>query len=367
MRHVDALSRQILVINDNSLDRNLALGQEKDEQITKIREKLNNSEDKFFESLNGLVYRKMNDRALFFVPAVLENSILQKYHNEMGHVGLEKTIANIMNTYWFPNIREKVKNHIKGCLKCIAFSPNSGRLEGMLHEVPKDDKPFMTIHIDHLGPMSKNQSVKKRYILLVVDGFTKYIKLYATKSTGAAEAERMNRTIIPMIAKLADERNAHWYDVLEDVEFACNNTVNRSTGEAPSVLLYGVYQRGKVVDGVKDMLNPSGLASNVRSLETARDKAAKQIKKSFDQNKKNYDKKRKVAKKYEVGDRVMLRNFVNVSDSSKLLPQFKGPYEVAKVLRNDRYVIKDIDGFQVTQMPYKGTWAVWNMQPWLPQ
>ncbi|CAK9827606.1 Pro-Pol polyprotein [Anthophora retusa] len=364
----------------------------------------------------------MNDRALFFVPAVLENSILQKYHNEMGHVGLEKTATNIMNTYWFPNIREKVKNHIKGCLKCIAFSPNSGRLEGMLHEVPKDDKPFMTIHIDHLGPMSKNQSVRKRHILLVVDGFTKYLKLYATKSTGAAEvikclnhyfatysrplrivsdrgscftahefgnflkernvrhikiataapqangqAERMNRTIIPMIAKLADERNAHWYDVLEDVEFACNNTVNRSTGEAPSVLLYGVYQRGKVVDCIRDMLNPSGLAANARSLETVRDKAAKQIKKSFDQNKQNYDKKRKVAGKYKVGDRVMLRNFVNVSDSAKLVPQFKGPYEVAKVLRNDRYVIKDIDGFQVTQMPYKGTWAVWNMRPWLPQ
>ncbi|CAK9829630.1 hypothetical protein ANTRET_LOCUS6933 [Anthophora retusa] len=176
----------------------------------------------------------------------------------------------------------------------------------------------------------------------------------------------MNRTIIPMIAKLADERNAHWYDVLEDVEFACNNTVNRSTGEAPSVLLYGVYQRGKVVDCIRDMLNPSGLAANARSLETVRDKAAKQIKKSFDQNKQNYDKKRKVAGKYKVGDRVMLRNFVNLSDSAKLVPQFKGPYEVAKVLRNDRYVIKDIDGFQVTQMPFKGTWAVWNMRPWLP-
>lgn len=420
MRHVDALSRQILILHDNSFDRNLALCQDNDPEIANIRKKLENTEDKFFEMTNGLVYRKVRDRALFYVPSALESSILQKHHNDMGHVGFEKTVENVQNTYWFPKIREKVKSHIKNCLKCIAFSPNSGKQEGSLHEIPKDSKPFYTIHIDHLGPMTKQHSISKRYIFVIVDGFTKFVKLYGTKTTNTAEVikclrnyftifsrplrivsdrgscftsqdfqnfvdengithiriataspqangqvERFNRTIVPMIAKLADERNVRWYETLDDVEYACNNTINKSTGETPSILLYGVSQRGKIVDSIRDTLEKIGSIMDSRNLVDVRNKAKEKIKQSFETNKKYHDEKRKPARIYQVGDRVMIKNFHTTGDSSKLAPLFKGPYEVERVLRNDRYVIKDIDGFQNTRLPYKGTWAATNMRPWM--
>lgn len=48
----------------------------------------------------------------------------------------------------------------------------------------------------------------------------------------------------------------------------------------------------------------------------------------------------------------------------KLIPRFKGPYEVKKVLRNDRYVLEDVENFQLTQKPYSGTWESCNMRPW---
>ena len=49
-----------------------------------------------------------------------------------------------------------------------------------------------------------------------------------------------------------------------------------------------------------------------------------------------------------------------------MIPRWKGPYEIVKVLRYDRYVIKDIENFQVTQRPYTGTWEACHLKPWCP-
>ena len=63
----------------------------------------------------------------------------------------------------------------------------------------------------------------------------------------------------------------------------------------------------------------------------------------------------------------MVANFDSTPGApKKLRPVSKGPYEVIKVLRNDRCVIKDVENFQVTQKPYMGTWEASNMRPWRP-
>lgn len=422
MLHVDALSRQIFVVEDNSFDRNLALCQSDDPQITKIRQELEQSEHKLFEMRNGLVYRKHQGQILFYVPVMLEASVMYKYHNEMSHVGVEKTVRNIMSSYWFPNIKTKVCDHIKSCLKCIAFTPNSGKSEGLLHNIPKSDVPFSTLHIDHLAPASRSGPSANRYIFPVIDAFTKYVKLYATKTTNASEViknlktyfehysrplriisdrgscftchefeefvkerniqhikvataspqangqvERLNRTILPMIAKLVDERGTHWSNVLKDVEYACNNTISKATNESPSMLLFGIRQRGNVTDELRDALESSGRLDVSRELPRLRERADKQIQKNQSQNQRVYDRRHKVAKKYQVGDKVMVKNFDSTPGiSQKLIPRFKGPYQVERVLRNNRYVLKDVEGFQLTQTPYRGTWEAANMRQWIP-
>ena len=97
-----------------------------------------------------------------------------------------------------------------------------------------------------------------------------------------------------MIAKLT-ESPEKWDDVLTDVEFAINNTVNRSTGETPFKLLLGIAQEGLVKDNLKHFLS---LFNNYSSnnLTESREKAAKNIGKSQEYNKSYYDKKHKVQK-----------------------------------------------------------------------
>lgn len=71
-------------------------------------------------------------------------------------------------------------------MKCITFSPKSGKLEGFLHNIPKGELPFDTLHADHLGPLEVTESGNK-YILVIIDGFTRYVKFYSVKTVSSEE------------------------------------------------------------------------------------------------------------------------------------------------------------------------------------
>jgi len=97
----------------------LSIQQDRDVGIVNIRNKLEKTEDKFFELRNGLVYRKDKDKKLlFYIPASMESSVIRTCHDDIGHVGPDKVIKNICQIYWFPQMKEKVKNYNKFQIVC---------------------------------------------------------------------------------------------------------------------------------------------------------------------------------------------------------------------------------------------------------
>lgn len=422
MGHVDALSRltsEILVIEDNSFEINLALSQNRDNKLRELKTILQKTEDSQYEMRNGIVFKKQGEELLFYVPRAMELQILHKYHDQMGHLAFEKTYDNIKRSYWFPDMIQKVKEYISNCLKCISFSPSVGKKEGYLHCIPKGQMPFEIYHLDHFGPIDKKQLIK-RYLLVVIDSFTKFVKLYPTKTTATQEVinhlqihfnnysrprviisdrgtaftsaefesfcnnnniqhrciathspkangqvERTNRVLGPMISKLIDnDEKRYWYTIIADVEFAINNTIHKTTNEIPSKLLFGVVQRGKIIDSIREYLDIE-VENNDRDLVRLRARAAENIIRNQKYNKEYFDKRHKPARTYEVGDFVMIKNVDTTKGAShKIIPKFKGPNEVTRVLQNDRYVLKDVSDHQVTQRPYEGIWEAANMRPW---
>ena len=325
-------------------------------------------------------------------------------HDDLGHLGSAKKMEDILEVYWFPDMKQKVKDYIFNCLKCVEFAPVSGKNEGFLHSIEKEKLPFQVVHADHLGPFEKTSKGFK-HLLIIIDGFTKFTKLYLCKSTSSSEAikhfvqffkcyskprrivtdrgtaftadafkeffasesvkhvliavgnprangqvERYNRVITPMLAKLAETPNK-LDRVIDNVEFALNNTVSSATGKAPSELLFGIRQLGSVNDEVRLALERGDRPDFDEMREDANDK----IKKMQMRNETLYNKTRKPATVYKVGDYVMIKNVeTTVGVNKKLIPQYKGPYGIASILDNDRYIVKDIEGFQVTQIPYNG-------------
>lgn len=69
---------------------------------------------------------------------------------------------------------------------------------------------------------------------------------------------------------------------------------------------------------------------------------------------------------YKTGDYVMIKNISTTPGTNKkLLPKYKGPYIVNKVLDLDRYLIGDIEGFQLNQKPFSGIVGPDRMKPWI--
>ena len=152
-----------------------------DEEIQKICEELEKRDLPFYELQNGLIYGKdRSKKLLFYVPRSMEINIIRVFHDDLGHLGTEKVINNLIILYWFPKVHEKVKAHIANCLKCIEFSPVKGKREGFLHSVPRENLPFRTVHIDHMGLLKKSIQ-GNRHVLVVIDAFTKFMRLYPCK------------------------------------------------------------------------------------------------------------------------------------------------------------------------------------------
>ncbi|XP_050503542.1 uncharacterized protein LOC126882612 [Diabrotica virgifera virgifera] len=146
-----------------------------------------------------------------------------------------------------------------------------------------------------------------------------------------------------MIAKLTKGPEC-WDQVLNEVEFAVNNTVNRSTGQTPSKLLFGMNQVGNVKDHLKYFL--SSINKDKSDINELRHNACDKIEKS---------------QEYVMTPNIDVTRGVN----KKLLPKFKGPYIIKKILPNDRYLISNVEGFQVTQKPFEGVFDADHLRLWM--
>lgn len=136
------------------------------------------------------MYRKdRNRKLLFYVPRSMELNVIRTCHDDLGHVGIDKVIGSIAKVYWFPRMREKVQEYINNCLRCIEFSSSSGKAEGFLYSLPKEKLPFATAHVNHIGPLEKTGK-GYRHLFVIVDAFTKFVRLYPCRTTRTEEVLR---------------------------------------------------------------------------------------------------------------------------------------------------------------------------------
>ncbi|KAK2574722.1 hypothetical protein KPH14_013009, partial [Odynerus spinipes] len=82
--------------------------------------------------------------------------------------------------------------------------------------------------------------------------------------------------------------------------------------------------------------------------DDARTKAKESIAKVQDENRKNFNKKRKDARTYRDNDLVAIRR-TQLGPGLKLAAKYLGPYRIAKALRNDRYVVEKVGNHEGPQ------------------
>lgn len=95
MHHVDALSRSIDYIRKLPLERELEFRQLVDPKIKELSDELEYKDNDKFSLINELVYKKVDGNPKFVVPDQVIPNLVRTHHDNMAHVGSEKTYQNI--------------------------------------------------------------------------------------------------------------------------------------------------------------------------------------------------------------------------------------------------------------------------------
>lgn len=395
MKHVDALSRMpaVMMIEDGLITkvRNLQKDDEKCKLIGKI---LETKSYENFTLRSGVLYKWVDGGQLIVVPKKLQNEIIRSVH-ERGHLDTKKVEAIVKRQYFIDNLSHKIPAVIANCIPCILASRKMGKKECFLSPIDKDEAPIHTYHVDHLGPMPST-SKDYKHLVVVIDAFSKFAWIYPVKTTNAEEVinklelqreifgnpyriiadragvfrskalevycldnniirhlittgvprgngqvERLNRVIIAMLTKMAIEDPKKWFKFVSRLQTIINSTVSRSTGKTPFELLVGTKMRTGEDHELANQLDEALRAEFCEKRQEQRLLAKANIAKIQKENEKHYNRNRKPAIKYKIGDMVAIQR-TQFGTGLKVCPKFLGPYEVTQVKRNDRYGVVKI-------------------------
>lgn len=419
MMHVDALSRNplpvcMLIDERDSLTAKFKQAQQNDDDVKKIFDAVKEGNIGSYIIKNDLLFKKHNGDVLLVVPKLMHTQVIRQAHDR-GHFSVAKTEALLLRDYYMPNVRPKIEKVIKNCVACILAERKQGKQEGYLNTIEKGELPLDTYHIDHLGPLPSTRKNYK-YIFAVVDAFTKFVWLYATKTTNAAEVinklkkqsfifgnprriisdrgsaftskefadycttenvnhvltttgvprangqvERVNRVLISLLTKLADPKREEWFKFLDVAQLYLNCTSHRSIGTTPFHVLFGTHARMRDDPQIRELLEKEWIDNFQNSRNDLREQAKECIAKVQRENRITFGKKRKAATKYNENDLVAIKR-TQLGPGLKLANKYLGPYSIIKVLRNDRYVVQKIGEHEG---PMKTSTSADYMKPWV--
>jgi len=144
-----------------------------DEELIAIRNKIDKHQTEKYTTQNGLLCRIENGERLIVVPKLMQDSLIRQIH-EYSHLGPEKTEKLLKMDYWFKIARQKIESIMQNCINCILAERKMEKGEGWLHPIPKEECPFDTYYIDHLGPLPSTKK-EYHYFFIVIDAFTKLV------------------------------------------------------------------------------------------------------------------------------------------------------------------------------------------------
>ena len=134
---------------------------------------LENEDGETWEEEEGIVYKK----GKIYIPnnKKLKERILKENHDsvDVGHPGQQRMCNLIKRNYWWPGLKEDVKEYRQGCLKCQQNKVQHQKKAGELYLLEIPQGPWQEISIDIIGLLPRSNWMNT--IVVIVDQFTKMI------------------------------------------------------------------------------------------------------------------------------------------------------------------------------------------------
>jgi len=409
MPHVDSLSRYpICMVVQSELIARLSAAQKNDPEIQHVV-----PDGDEYVLCGELLYKVCEGKNLLVVPKGMQTEIIGNAH-DIGHFGTAKTEALVKQNYFITGLKDKITNLLSNCVPCILANRKQGKQEGYLQSINKGDVPLSTWHFDFLGPLSSTPKGYK-HILAIIDGFTKFCWLFPTKGVTAAEVvdrmvklealfgcperlvtdrgssftsedfknycqercirhilittgmprangqvDRLNAVIANVLAKLTIDKPEQWYRQVPRVQLALNGSLQRSIGMTPFKLVFGVELKHLQMLPIKEAIEQEYAKHYDEQRNDVRQIAKDQILKVQLEQRKSFNKFRKEATRYRIGDLVAIKR-TQFLPTSKLSRKFLGPYRITGKEGQNRYKVLKIGAHEG---PVKTYSASDFMKPW---
>ncbi|KAL0833091.1 hypothetical protein ABMA28_001201 [Loxostege sticticalis] len=373
----------------------LNIEQRRDNLLRPIIDSLNNGNHVpgYVLEDNVLKFEKTDEvlgvQKLIVVPKSFQWSLINTFHSALVHPGWEKTLHKIRETYYFDKMSTVVRDFVDNCVVCRTSKQTSGATQVQLHPISKPTVPFEVLHMDITGKLGTPN--EQEYVVVTIDAYTKYVllrhtnnksqhstlaalkqaihlfgaprqiivdggreflgefKMYCDRfgieihaiSPGASRAngqvERVMATLKNGLIMIKNYETPEWHTAVESLQLALNCTEHRTTGTAPLTLL---TRRQNCVP--PELLRLVNLDNSSIDMEVLERHVQQRMSAQSAKDKERFDKGRARIRNFQRGDFVLIKN--NPRNQTSLDLKFSVPYEVYRVLENDRYLVKKVVG-----------------------
>ena len=248
--------------------------------------------------IDGLLCRKVQlkhhqtEINQFVLPPAYRKRVILACHDEMGHLGMDRTLLLLQDRVYWPRMSKDVRDHIRTCDRCERAKDREDKEE---IEQTEASYPLEMVHLDLLLIGGKKDIRKDINVLVVTDHFTRYAQAYIISSQtalevakklytnfftnygwptklitdqgpqfegrlfqqlmkeaeirkirttpchpeGNAQCKRFNRTLLNMLRTMPPECKGEWQEWVSSMTHAYNCTVSKTTGFAPYLLMFG--------------------------------------------------------------------------------------------------------------------------------
>ena len=336
--------------------------------------------------------------------------ILQEFHDSpyAGHLGIRKTVKNILRYFNWPNIWAEAESYVQHCPSCQIHKGNNQKPHGLMQPNEVPPYPWHTVTTDYVTgfPMTADNH---NAIAVFVDALTKYVVIVpCTKESSGADwarmfkdnvhvhfglpehilsdrgtqftglfnqvlaerlgynwklttahapwsdgqTERANRLIEDVLRHFVSADMQDWDQHLSSVQFAINNAWQETVQETPMFLNHGRHPKSPLTVQLPDKsaLNPfaDDFATQMRTL-IAR---AKRSMFAAQQRQKRYYDMNRTDKQFAVGDKVLLSTAnlalkILRTGTRKLTQKWVGPFTVTERVGSLGYRLKLPDTMRV--------------------
>ena len=110
-----------------------------------------------------------------YIPYHIKMAVIKQYHNDNGHMGINRTFDALILKYYWPNMYKELYNYANNCVTCQTRILK--KIQPPLQETDIPPYPFAMIGLDLSGPYPKSLSVN-RYIIGFVDWYSGWCEAF---------------------------------------------------------------------------------------------------------------------------------------------------------------------------------------------